>query len=318
MTFKKNDLESSTYKYGTEGIENLQVIFKSTSIIDTIALKNYVREDAELMKYFRTNEAKKVGVIVKNDPKITSLLIYEAFQYLKKAFLNYCAQYVLFLNGYLGWSEVTNYYSSFFSINGLLRIQGKAIIHVLPHTILYVFPLDFESHSFFIEKAKVKTSLKSDEFKPFSENHADIWREYYHHFSRFDYKRTRYANIYNVNEENEITWEVERRNTANYNITYPIDELENRGKALEKIDDYRSKRILKNLQPLETDPDLLFYARSGSRMELLYELINLVSNDGRLNEYFEEAKKYFIQFIDNNINDDDTFKDDIKELILEK
>lgn len=235
MEFKKNDsIDSSLYKYVSESIEDLKLIYNSVTISDTMSLKKYFNRDDNLIKYFRTKEAKQAGVIIENAPELTSLLVYEAVQYLRKAFLNYCAHYALFLRGYIGWSEITSYYASFFAINGLLRIQGKALIHVMPRKVLYLFPLELGENSYFLESARVKSSIKSEEYKWFSENHADIWREYYNHFQHFDYKRERYKNIYNVGEEDDITWEVERRNKANYDITYTFYELDDNKKKLQK------------------------------------------------------------------------------------
>ena len=201
---------ASSHKYNIQTYDDIIDIFKSTSIVNPTPIKNYIYESSALFSFFKTPHSKQYSALVR-DQRITACCLYEAVQYLKKAFLNFCAHNMLFVNGYITWSEVTNYYSSFFSLNGLMRLQGKAIIHLSPGLTLYLYPYEFENHSFFIERAKVKKSMDTAEERRFSEKHADIWREFYNHFKHFDYNRERFRNIYYVQEENEITMEVEKK-----------------------------------------------------------------------------------------------------------
>ena len=61
---------------------------------------------------------------------ITSSLLNESLEYFQKALYNFNAQYLLAQNGYRTWAEVTNYYSSYFSIFALLSLQGRIISRI--------------------------------------------------------------------------------------------------------------------------------------------------------------------------------------------
>lgn len=312
--FEPTDIETLPFKYSCEEHSDLKEILGPCSIADLMSIKEHIRLDGDLFKYLRGLNAQRRAVKVEGSV-ITSLLLFEAQQYLKKAFLNYCAHNVLYVKGFFGWSEVTNYYSSFYSINALLRLQGKAILFFSPGNTIYLFPHEFESHSYIMEKARVKKSVEGDEFKSFSEKHADIWREYYNHYHRFNYNRDRYRTLYVVGEENEITFEVEKRNNANYNIMYQLSELKATEEISEKISNYKERRLVQNLHALETDPEYNCFARSGSRIVLLMKLFDYITQDNPTRSRFDELVSNTRSFLTPERFSDNNFRNDLIDVL---
>ena len=103
------------------------------------------------------------------DPHITELLLLEADEYLAKSLYNFCSGCILMNRGYLSWGEVTIYYSSFFAIHGLLRIQGKALgtnYVICPKSIRS--PSSIKEHKYIIAHNVMNKGI-----------HEDVWNKFH-------------------------------------------------------------------------------------------------------------------------------------------
>ena len=93
-----------------------------------------VRSSHEFLKeYFRRVDREKVKESIgKRIPRDTfdSLFLNEVIQFLRLAIINLLSYKYLAKGHYLAWAEVTLYYSYFYVINCLLRLQKYAIVHI--------------------------------------------------------------------------------------------------------------------------------------------------------------------------------------------
>ncbi len=81
-----------------------------------------------------------------------------SMDFLLKAFYNFSAQHYLMKRGYISWAKITNYYSSFFAINSLLRLQGRVISRIWKPPIgmkFYIFPFNFQKKTKFLLQINV-------------------------------------------------------------------------------------------------------------------------------------------------------------------
>ena len=90
-----------------------------------------------------------------------------------------------------------------------------------------------------------------------------------------------------------------KKNKANYGVAYPLRELDNIETSGTIIEDYLEKRLARNLQPLETDPDYFFFARTGSRLKLLYLITKALSINNLKPVVFDRVRETMIKFVDD-------------------
>lgn len=78
------------------------------------------------------------------------MFLMEALTFLRLSVFNFLAYKDLMCSNYLAWAKVTWYYSTFYAISGMLRLAGKAIIHVDDTKKIISFQLtrDRQSHSY--------------------------------------------------------------------------------------------------------------------------------------------------------------------------
>jgi len=61
---------------------------------------------------------------------LDGVFIHESWDFMKLALVNFMAYKYLMGGGYSSWGNVTLYYSNFYAANCLLRLAGKAVVHV--------------------------------------------------------------------------------------------------------------------------------------------------------------------------------------------
>ena len=119
------------------------------------------------------------SILLKGE-EITRSMFIESVDFFLKAFSNFSAQYNLAKRGYISLAKITNYYSSFFAINALLRLQGRAISRIWKPQIgtrFYIFPFKFSNDNFVVC------------YKRFREGeHQIIWKEYYNLYDRYNFR----------------------------------------------------------------------------------------------------------------------------------
>jgi hypothetical protein len=237
---------------------------------------------------------KKKGVLIKG-PEVTSLILCEAVEYFSRAFCNFYAQDELIQHGYSTWSEITNYYSSFFSIHALLRLQGRCITRIWrpKGRQVYVFPSSFQDHEYVI-------STKGVEGK---NAHEAAWSLYYDVYDGFTYSENlNFESIFKKKYVATAEEEIDFRNKINYEPYQGYEEIWNPAKTPAIIKCYDQKRFTKNeieiLSMLTTDPDYQYYARSALRIIFLHSLFqHIAKKNNQLNSLFQNRKSALSDFL---------------------
>ncbi|MBN1639243.1 MAG: hypothetical protein JW866_09760 [Ignavibacteriales bacterium] len=230
---------------------------------------------------------------------IVSAILMEASEFFLKAVLNYFAQYELIKKGYITWAKVTNYYSSFFSVNSLLRLQLKLFTKIWNNNLFTIF-FNPQSKTFYLKKNKFNNA-----------NHRMIWQRYYQVYDNFSLNDARYEPIYKKKYlDTDFSDEIDLRNAINYKPYGGFQEIWNVNDIHKHISDYRIlcneiKEVVDDLKSLCTDPNYKYCARSGLRLLFILKIFGSIENvdhflNGVLKEQLKTFYKTFHQETDNN------------------
>lgn len=237
---------------------------------------------------------KKAGVLVE-DKNITSAMLGEALEYFCRAFYNFYAQDKLVEHCYTTWSGVTNYYSSFFGLHSLLRLQGRAITSIWrAGKKFYIFPHDINKHIYVICSGRVTKKTA----------HQAAWFLFYEVYDTFSYpKNTHFEAVFK--KKNVGTWEeeIDFRTQINYEPYRGYEELHDMLALQRILNNYENKRFTKDdievLSGLTTDPDYRYYARSALRIIFAYSLLKDISeNNSALKTLLNEKRKSLSEFLE--------------------
>jgi len=216
------------------------------------------------------------------DARITELLLFEADEYLAKSLYNFCSGCISMKRGYLSWGEVTIYYSSFFAIHGLLRLQGKAL-----GTNYIIFPKSIRSPSSIKEHEYIIASNIIDKGI-----HEDVWNKFHNTYSQnTDINQTEYANSVFFSDFQDLVLEVERRNTLNYHTFEAYQEIFDSSELdRRELYDMRSldPHFFTSLSYYVGDRNYGYLAKSALRLRLLNDLICSIAEES------SSFKSYFL------------------------
>ena len=247
-----------------EYIENLTEAFSSVTNLVQEPLRQYVYRQ----KFLSGSNYKEI-----QDPRITELILLEADEYLAKSLYNFCSACALMNRGYLSWGEVTRYYSSFFAIHGLLRIQGKAIgtnYVICPKSIRS--PASIKEHEYMISSNIINKGI-----------HEDVWNKFHDTYSQnSDIDQTEYASSIFFSDPQDLLLEVERRNTFNYHTFEAYQEIFDSSELNRRdLYDLRSldPQFFINLSYYVGDRNYGYLAKSALRMRLLHDLLCSIAEE---------------------------------------
>ncbi|MFX0202124.1 MAG: hypothetical protein ACFFCW_38930 [Candidatus Hodarchaeota archaeon] len=230
---------------------------------------------------------------VVKDPEITKLLFLEADEYLAKALSNLCSGCICQHKGYLSWGEVTIYYSSFFAIHGLLRLQGKSL-----GTSYILFPNSIRSPASILNHEYV-IALPI----PVNGIHEDLWRKFFDTYSQnTEIDQREYLDAIFFSDIQDIILEVERRNRFNYQMFESYQEVFN---SIEL-----DRRLLFNLESIDPlffskltdyvrDADRKYLAKAALRIRLLHSLLYSIVQGTGLEVYFNTRHDHRLNFLDS-------------------
>jgi len=249
-----------------------------------------VLDSANISRKMITNSK---GVLVQGH-EITSLIFGEAIEYFLRAFYNFYAQDELVQKGYKTWSSITNYYSSFFGIHSLLRLQGRSITRIWRPLgkQFHVFPYDFSDHKYVICTNGVHGKS----------SHSASWSIYYDVYDGFVYpKNLNFESIYKKKNVGTVEEEMDFRNKVNYEPYQGYEEIKDPSQITSLIDEYINKDFVEKdteiLSSLTTDPYYKYYARSVLRIIFSYELLNdLAEETSELESCFNQKGKIIKEF----------------------
>jgi len=269
----------------------------SDAIIDSFSHETEIRPSA-LRDYIHSRRLLSgTNYRVVTDPEITRLLFLEADEYLAKALNNLCSGCICQHKGYLSWGEVTIYYSSFFSIHGLLRLQGKSLgtsYILFPHSIRS--PASIVSHEYVVASPI-----------PVNGIHEDLWRKFFDTYSQnTEIDQSEYLDSIFFSDIQDIVLEVERRNRFNYQMFESYQEVFN---SIEL-----DRRLLFNLQSIDPlffskltyyvrDADRKYIAKAALRVQLLHSLLYSIVEGTSLETYFNARHDHRLNFLDSVLTD---------------
>jgi len=224
-----------------------------------------------------TSPTNKNGILIKGQ-EITSLVLSEAIEYFTRAFCNFYAQDELIQHGYSTWSEITNYYSSFFSIHSLLRLQGRCITRLWRPggKQFYIFPYSFKDHEYVISTKGVKGKSA----------HEAAWSLYYDVYDSFSYaENVNFETIFKKKYVGTPEEEIDFRNKVNYEPYQGYEEIWDPKRIPDLIACYEQKRFTNNevelLSRLATDPEYQYYARSALRILFSHSIFSRIAQRNR-------------------------------------
>jgi len=250
-------------------------------------LRNLFCNSNVLQSSIRANK----GILVKG-VEITSSIMCEALEYFCRAFYNFLAQDKLIEHGYSTWSEITNYYASFFSIHSLLRLQGRCITRIWRpgRRQFYIFPNSFKDHEYVV----------CVEGKP---THDAAWDRYYEIYDGFSYDiNIEFETIYKKKYVGRPDEEIDFRNQRNYEPYQGYEEIRDPELIQKMIRKYEDKKFaeceIHLLSSLTTDPDYRYYARSALRLIFSYTLLrDVASENSRLNALLGSRRSAMQHFL---------------------
>lgn len=247
----------------------------------------------------RSHSIPAKAVLVKGD-EITAALFIEAVDFFKKAVYTFSAQYNLSKKGYLSWAKITNYYSSFYSINALIRLQGRAISRIWKPptgTRFHILPYDFEKGNYVICCDGVKAGG----------DHQIVWRFFYELYNRYNYSNRDFEVIHKIGyNNNEPNTESEFRNDINYRVCYSYEEIWDpsiipslvRKYIQDSSNSIPAVGIIRKLRMLSTDLDYMYFARSALRLLFTFSIIESIANSNvNVRPFWNIRKNEIIRFL---------------------
>jgi hypothetical protein len=223
--------------------------------------------------------------------EIPYLLFLESQAFLNRALSNFCAQLALHRADYVSWGIVTGYYSSFFALSGLIRLQGKARISTHNQRGL--------PRGFFLSISST-SSPQCVVFPNWKNYHEQTCSDFCNSYRNYNLFQNSFQDLLSLKEE-DLLEEVYSRNTYNYDLEIGYKELES---ADYKRLDFR-KISAKKVQLLprlvtEPDPEMAYMARACSRIILLAATSWKIAKDSPiLKHVFEKFLAHREQFIEN-------------------
>jgi hypothetical protein len=216
---------------------------------------------------------------------LRNCLLTESEMFLDRAIYNLCAGKNLVSDGKLSWAIVTFYYSSFFSVHGLVRLQMECYPRISGR-FYHLTAVSHESELYSIKRADRKRS------------HGATWHLYNRLYSKFPWQAGEYLPV--LRTESPL-WDVERRHDANYDLAAGYQELRLTQTELRREVRRRRADVLDSLQRSLSDDDLAVEAKALLRAKLLAELLGLIASRGPYRSFFEARQTRRRAFVGANL-----------------
>ncbi len=192
--------------------------------------------------------------------EIPYLLFLESQLFLNRALSNFSAQIALHRAGYLSWAIVTTYYTSFFALSGLIRLQGKARIATHQEPGL--------PRGFFLSISST-SSPRCVVFTNWTHHHRQTCFDFSYSYRNYDLFKSSFADLLSLKQD-DLLEEVRRRNSFNYGLETGYRELDTPDYERRDLRRINARKV-RSLPLLVTDPDpeWAYMARACTRIILL-------------------------------------------------
>lgn len=237
------------------------------------------------------------GHVLKGN-EMPNLLLNYSLEYYQKAVYNFVAHYKLAKDGLYTWANVTNYYSNFFAINGLLALQGRVFTRInfsgTKENACFVHPLSVEEQEYLITTADTK-----------GRSHQTPWRKYYNIYDSFQSINEHFDTVQLKRFLNDDYEESNYRNKINYKMYEGYEEPYEHSKfssfkimynrmIAEPVIGKELEEYLRTLRALTTDVNFMYFARAALRIFFLAHLLeNLALANQELRTQIDELKINF-------------------------
>ena len=253
-TFNVNQYLHSSHRFSV-----IKEWFSHARFIKVASLRDYVLNPPEVKRLMPIEDNSGFQTELTSDG-IPYILFVESQVFLNRALSNFCAQIDLHRQGHLSWAIVTTYYSNFFAMAGLVRLQGKA--RIATHDLSKLPRGVFVAISNIIPPRTVV-------FENWRNHHEQTYNDFYHAYRQFNFFRNFFDDLLSLNQD-DLRDERRRRNDYNYGLDTGFKELDSpdyERPDLRKLS-FRNVQSLPN-RVTETDPEWAYMARACCRIILL-------------------------------------------------
>ena len=239
------------------------------------------------------------------DPQITACLLRQALEFLQRSIGNTAAHYMLALNGLETWSRVTNYYASYFSVHGLLCLQGRTItrlnLNLRTPVLVQLVPIDLRKHVFGI----IRHSIGKNP------HHQAPWKRFYNIYDRYSVSHEAYERVvrevYTIEPDDESA----ERNFLNYTPFAGFiesDDSVRRRNFISLFGEYAATlerkstldEFLDDLQGFAMDSNHRYFARTLLKMALIGNIfLSLRASNSALRLEWPVTTLKWRQFLDD-------------------
>lgn len=264
-----SDNDISSFLAHAWQLQHQERAFGGGPFVDTTnSVANFCGPHLDSLGY--TNADLMSGLRIQGED-ITVLFLNQALEYFQKSLYNFVVQYLLAYRGLSTWAEITNYYSSFFSIHALLCLQGRTLTRLTlgaTESRCHVFAINFLTHEYVICKKGINT--KGGE-------HAAPWNRYYEIYDKYTHPVNDFEVIYKRAYVPDPIDELSSRHQLNYALFQGFQEIIDHRQMEEFKASYlaavASPKVgtdrdacLVTLKALVTDPFFQYFARVALRL----------------------------------------------------
>ncbi len=237
------------------------------------------------------------------DSQISVCLLNQSLDFLQRAIGNAVSHYVLARKGLETWARITNYYAGYFSVHGLLCLQGRTITRLrLDKSIqIQLVPVNLREHIFAI------TTLGSKR----NPHHQTPWKNFYDIYDKYTVSHSAYGFVTKKINVVDPLDESNERNNLNYppfvgfaEIRKPdriqefLSLFENYTSTLEQKDTL--DEFLNDLRIFTTDPECKYFARTLLKIALIGDIfLSLRVVNSALQEEWTSRVLVWNQFLSN-------------------
>ena len=231
------------------------------------------------------------------DEQVTACLMNQALEFIQRALCNTIAHYILAQKGLETWARVTNYYASYFSVHGLLCLQGRTFtrLQFAKPLMVHVVPIDFRNHVFGI----------TDRHLGKNPHHETPWRRFYDIYDRYAVSHEAYEMVSRRAYVTDPADESIERNMLNYTPFKGFSEIRDlaRHKAFSSafanyLADLKARNtlaeFLADLRAYASDPDHRYFARTLLKLALAGDILLLIraANHGIETEWITMIQRW--------------------------
>jgi hypothetical protein len=217
---------------------------------------------------------------------LRNILMREAHLFLDRAIYQLCTYKNLILCGRISWAAVTAYYSSFYSLCSLIRLQGKSLSW-LQGQLYTVFTNNLVQDDFYIKRSNS------------TRTHQELWNNFNYLYQSFDFERSDFNEIYSGS--GGPTSELTIRNHITYWLGKGFDEFYWTNDDLNRQIKKLSVDVFANREGSLKDDGLRLEILASLRIKLACQLLRLIELNSLYGSYYRTYAEKRTKFIKENL-----------------